>query len=276
MYVIPYFHSPDIHFNGYLIEAWKYCWLLGRIVFIAVVYWETKRRKLALKDMLLITFLSFVLIEFFAKAVFLGARIFLHQDEAYYLMGGWQGLGRVYFGTLLGTVTSVIVGAIITRQWRPVTEAARRYGASNIGNLFDVFMLAHVAGLIFWRLGSFLMHVHIGKPTAAPWGIEYQGTIRHEVSLYEGASMILLFAVAWLMRKRKIYPGFLTLFILGWICLSRLITDNFRSYDTLHHVYHFANGLTLNQIVYAILLAADLAVITLWFYRRGKKIKMEN
>lgn len=62
-----------------------------------------------------------------------------------------------------------------------------------------LFTPAWLFGLFFGRLGCFLIHDHLGKPTDLPWGVFVAGAYRHEPALYEAVLLLLIGGILYLM-----------------------------------------------------------------------------
>ena len=260
LYAIPYFSPVIFEFGGQNVESWRIFWFLARIMALLVVLHETRRKELDLKTSLLIFVAGLFLVSFWEKILFYFSHLYLHHDNMYSSLNQWSSFGRVYFGTIVGTFLSVLLGIAITKRWQHVFK------------YFDVFFLIHLVALFFYRIGNFFMHSHIGKITDLPWGINYFGTVRHEVALYELVSLSILFLVVWNLRKKISLPGFLSLIIIGWISLSRIITDFFRSTDLPNSNFHFQSGLTLNQVIFAVLFIVDISIVIFLFLKKKENI----
>lgn len=266
MLFLPYFELKMINFFGYSIESWKTFWFLGRVAVIYVMLKEAERLKLNKKTVIIIFLLGLIFISFFEKLLFYLSHQFLHNDGAmiHFSYAGWGSLGRVFFGVFIGIILAVLIGALITRQLK------------NFWSFLDLNLIAQIVGSFFYRIGNLLNHSHMGNETNFFLGIPFQGKIRHEVTLYELISLGLLFLIVWPLRKKIKKPGFLSLIILGWMSLSRFITDFFRSADLPYSNFHFSNGLTLNQVAYGILFGGCLIAVSIIISKHGRKIFIEK
>jgi prolipoprotein diacylglyceryltransferase len=198
----------------------------------------------------LMALLVFVLSNTISRTIFILSRIYLHHD--------FEFQGRVFYfftnqkvsiGFLLAIILAVPLGAYVYDL------------KDRVGKYFDLIMLAYLS-LFFSRLGGAFSRYHPGKITDATWGTFYLGHYRHEPSLYEAISLLIIFFLSvFILRKIKT-DGLLALIILAWVSLSRIITDFFRSDDLLpvsvkkNNGFETSNyrldiGLTLNQIAYS-------------------------
>lgn len=110
-------------------------------------------------------------------SIFLGARLlFILENWEYYfskffeIFQLWKG-GFSFFGGIFG-------GIIFSYFWSKKNEIEFSF-------LTWLFTPAWLFGLFFGRIGFFLIHDHVGRPTNLPWGVWVQGTYRHEPALEE-------------------------------------------------------------------------------------------
>jgi len=264
LYVIPYFELTFISVAGYQFESWKLFWFFGRVIFLYVFFKEIKRLELSKKAALIIFLLNLFLINFFERLLFYFSHNYVLKDKASSLSDAfnvlsWGSSGRVYFGTIIGVFSAILIGSLITKQWK------------NVWKYLDAGFLAQTAGTFIYRIGNVLWHSHMGKITDVPWGIVYKGQIRHEVGLYELISLFVIFFIAWFLRKRIPKAGLLFTIILGLLSLSRFFTDFLRSTDLPNSNFHFQNGFTMNQIAYGVVFLICLGLF--FFLSKGQKEK---
>ena len=238
LYVIPYFEYKYLYLWGYPLQTWVVLLLVGVTGFFLVIYWEAKRKNLNILAVWIIFLLDIYLAEAFAKFFYILSRLFLHHDLKWYTLLFTCSIGRIFFGSLVGTLVATWLGVIIAKK----TKDLYKY--------LDIVLTGEIAALFFYRVGNFLWHEHIGKVTTFPLGMEYLGQIRHEVSLYETLSMFVLFCIIWGIRKKVTADGALSVFILLWISASHFLTDFFRVSDLPSSNFRLLNGLTLNQLAY--------------------------
>jgi len=248
-----------INILGYAIPPLIFFDLLGKAALLAVLVYETRRKRLNPYLTAMILLLFFSLGNLVSRLFFVVSRIYLHQDFAYQQKTAlFYTSQKVFYGELAGLFLAVAL-------------AVWAYGArAQLYKYLDVFLLAGFASFIFVRIGGALAHYHPGKITSQFWGGFYLGQYRHEPALYEAASMVLLFGVIFYFFRRK-NPGVLSLLILGWYALTRFISDFFRSYDLPLQNFDNPNSFwsanyrlgefTLNQIVSILLFLAVTAVV---------------
>jgi len=130
----------------------------------------------------------------------------------------WEG-GFSFFG---GAIGAILAGYV----WSKKNKISYLY----VGRMFTP---AWLAGLFFGRVGCFLIHDHLGKPTSLPWGLYINGTYRHEPAMYEALMILLIIAILHIFRKKigkNIFPISLILYSLG-----RFFLDFTRATDPLYY-----------------------------------------
>jgi len=158
-------------------------------------------------------------------AAFIGARVSAAFEYWSYfstdplaVFRPWEG-GFSFFG---GAVGAVLAGYI----WSKKNKVSYLY----IGKLFTP---AWLVGLFFGRIGCFLIHDHLGKPTSLPWGIYVQGANRHEPAGYEAIMILIIIVILSVFRKKlgkNIFPISLMLYSFG-----RFFLDFTRAADPLYY-----------------------------------------
>ncbi|MFH1182687.1 MAG: prolipoprotein diacylglyceryl transferase, partial [Candidatus Moraniibacteriota bacterium] len=127
--------------------------------------------------------------------VFLGARIFyILETWNYYaanplaMLRLWEG-GFSFFG---GAASGILAGYF----WGKINKI-------NFLTLSWFFTPAWLFGLFFGRVGCFLIHDHLGKPTDLPWGVFVAGAYRHEPAMYEAIWVLVLGVVLFLLDRKS-------------------------------------------------------------------------
>lgn len=201
-------------------------------------------------------------------SVFLGARLsYILETWNYYAtdplaaLRFWKG-GFSFFG---GAVGGILAGWL----WAKGNKTDFLY----LGWLFTP---AWLFGLFFGRIGCFLIHDHLGKPTGLPWGIYLQGAYRHEPALYEATGVLLIWAgLYWWEKKsrhlavesqqsKKLANGLTTynLRLTTWLfplsllfySLVRFFLDFLRADDLLYFGLTVAQWACLTLMIWAIFL----------------------
>lgn len=166
----------------------------------------------------------------------------------------WQG-GMSFHGGLLGVVVAILL--FCRRHSLPLLLTG------------DVVVASATIGLGCGRLGNFINGELWGRVTDLPWGIVFPGAgplPRHPSQLYqaflEGA---LLFAVLYLMHRRKMKAGvpFFSFFVLYG--LFRLLAEQFRQPDA--HLGYLWAGATMGQLLSVPMVLFGVGGL-LWVVRR--------
>lgn len=136
-----------------------------------------------------------------------------------------------------------------------------------LGMFCNVVAPAVAIGYGIGRVGCFLTDLHPGIPTNLPWGVEYEGVIRHPTSLYSSLAGFFIFGIligferreAGLERGKR--DGRIGLLFILLFSTYRFLLDFLRAED-LNFDPRFW-GLTVPQIASLILLLIS-SVIIVW------------
>jgi phosphatidylglycerol:prolipoprotein diacylglycerol transferase len=138
----------------------------------------------------------------------------------------WQGGLTLYGGVVVGTFAGL--------------TAARRFGLPR-WLVADALTPSLALGTMIGRVGCFLNGCCYGHPTALPWGIrfphdsfaylEFGDTLVHPSQLYNAGAGLLMFAIAWAVRKRLAVPGTLFWSFLLVFSIVRIPIDLTRAYE---------------------------------------------
>ena len=171
--------------------------------------------------------------------------------------------GMSFFGGLLGVI-------LVTLIWTKRKKI-------DFWHWSDFIVVAVPAGYFFGRIGNFLNGELFGRETSGFFGMYFsdglppgwaggQGVLRHPSQLYEAFfEGLVIFGILWLVRKRKMPTGSLTLLYLGLYGFFRFWLEFFRQPDPqLGFVFSF---LTLGQIFSAII---TIVAMTTYFYLQRK------
>jgi phosphatidylglycerol:prolipoprotein diacylglycerol transferase len=106
----------------------------------------------------------------------------------------------------------------------------------NFWRFADLFVPAVPLGYTFGRIGNFINGELFGRATAMPWGMYFPldptQQLRHPSQLYEAFfEGIVLFAILWLLRKKKRFDGYLLGSYLCGYGFVRFIIEFFREPD---------------------------------------------
>lgn len=215
--MIPYFSVTEIDIGFIKIQFWGLMFALGLIFGLWLFYREAKKIKLGkiVFDLALVIILS----------ALVGARLYFVLNEWSYFQENpldifkvWQG-GMGFYG---GLIFAVFAGFLYLRK-----KGIQFWLVS------DIMVISLALGEAITRIGCFFIHDHWGKITALPWGIKYLGEIRHETSLYSFFSVLILFLVLLILRRKPIgrKESFLTSLYLIWYGIISFFIYGLRATD---------------------------------------------
>ncbi|RED14400.1 prolipoprotein diacylglyceryl transferase [Pontivivens insulae] len=195
----------------------------------------------------------------------------------------WDG-GMSFHGGFLGVCAAIIL-------------FSRRHGLE-LMKVSDMVALVVPIGIFFGRIANFVNAELWGRPTTAPWGVEFPGVsaqtcpdfwtetcARHPSQLYEagleGILLGLVMAAAvwgWHMLKR---PGFVAGMFFAGYGIGRFIVEFFRQGDAQYvsegnpfgQVLRFGDspwaGLSMGQILSTPMILIGIALM-IWAIRRSR------
>jgi phosphatidylglycerol:prolipoprotein diacylglycerol transferase len=175
-------------------------------------------------------------------------------DNPLYLLQIWKG-GMSFHGGLIG---------VLVAMWL----FGRRHGKT-LWQITD-FMAPFVPlGLGFGRIGNFINGELWGKPTDVPWGMLYNGVVRHPSQLYEAAlEGLVLFVILWsYSAKSRPYMAVSGLFLLLYGGFRFLI--EFVRLPDADLGYLAFGWVTMGQVLSTPMIAAG-AIMLVMAYRSGK------
>jgi phosphatidylglycerol:prolipoprotein diacylglycerol transferase len=183
--------------------------------------------------------------------------------------------GLVWYGGFIGGALAVMLNG-----WR--LKVPLRW-------TMQVAAPALAAAYALGRVGCFLVNDDYGRPTTLPWGMRFPeglppstaGNLHqlfgipvppgidpstvlavHPTQLYEVASMLLVFAVLWVLRKRGYAVGWLFGLYLIFAGVERFLVEIVRAKDD-----RFLGPFTLAQLTSVILVVIGIVLVMMW--RRG-------
>jgi phosphatidylglycerol:prolipoprotein diacylglycerol transferase len=158
--------------------------------------------------------------------------------------------GMSYHGGLIGVV---IVFILFCRKQN-----------INIWNFGDLFCPAIPLGYTFGRIGNFINGELFGRVTTVPWGMYFPldstHSLRHPSQLYEALfEGIVLFILLWLIRKKKMFDGFLIgLYIFGY-GFVRFFIEFFREPD--YQLGLVLSFMSMGQVLCLLMMAAGMTIL---------------
>lgn len=160
----------------------------------------------------------------------------------------WHG-GLSFHGALAGII---VAGWLFARSKK-----------KSFLELADLFVVPGALGNAFGRIGNFINGELYGRITDVPWAVVFPGVEgpRHPSQLYEAFYNVLVFAVLWFLKDKKMRFGSL---FAAWLVLyaaARFVTEFFREPTVM------VGPLTLGQ---ALNIPMILAGIGLWWWIKEK------
>jgi phosphatidylglycerol:prolipoprotein diacylglycerol transferase len=137
----------------------------------------------------------------------------------------------------------------------------------------DLLCPAIPLGYTFGRIGNFINGELFGRITTVPWGMYFPldptHSLRHPSQLYEAMfEGIFLFIVLWLIRKKKLFDGFLLgIYICGY-GLVRFIIEFFREPD--YQVGFILGTISIGQVLCLLMMLGGIALL-IWRKNAAKK-----
>jgi phosphatidylglycerol:prolipoprotein diacylglycerol transferase len=167
--------------------------------------------------------------------------------------------GMSYHGGLIGVV---IVFILFCRKHK-----------INFWHFGDLFCPAIPLGYTFGRIGNFINGELFGRVTTVPWGMYFPldstHSLRHPSQLYEALfEGIVLFILLWLIRKKKMFDGFLVgiyIFSYGFV---RFFIEFFREPD--YQLGFVLGFMSMGQVLCLLMMAAGMTIL---IWRKNAQIK---
>jgi phosphatidylglycerol:prolipoprotein diacylglycerol transferase len=179
-----------------------------------------------------------------------------HPLEAFAL---WDG-GMSFHGGLAGIIVAGLVVSYATKV--PFLTIA------------DAAAVGTPAGLLFGRLANFVNGELWGRVTNVPWAVVFPrapGMLpRHPSQLYEALfEGLLLFAVLWILSRKRRPQGLLFGVLLTGYGLARIGVEFFREPDV--QIGFLPGGVTMGQVLTVPVLLVGIAIVW-WALRPGRPL----
>jgi phosphatidylglycerol:prolipoprotein diacylglycerol transferase len=158
--------------------------------------------------------------------------------------------GMSYHGGLIGIV---IVSILFCRK-----------NKIKLWKFVDLFCPAIPLGYTFGRIGNFINGELFGRVTTMPWGMYFPFdltlSLRHPSQLYEALfEGIVLFILLWLIRKKKMFDGFLVgIYICGY-GFVRFFIEFFREPD--YQLGLVLGFMSMGQVLCLLMMAAGIGIL---------------
>jgi phosphatidylglycerol---prolipoprotein diacylglyceryl transferase len=251
--MIPAYFFPFIEIGTFTIPTYPLMHSLAYVVAGIIILFEARRRGVDLSLVYNTMLYGFV-------GAIVGARIggivnnwdyfTVNPDQIFNLAsGGWTESG----GFILSFSLMI---------------AYLRFKKFSLLSFFDIAAPAFALRFAISRIGCGAVHDHIGKIMERPWpwGVEYEGLIRHETGLYSLFSNTVIFILLWNLRTKIKTRGMLFTLYLFMYAMSVFIIRFFRA-ESLPLVSNERYlGLTSTQYI-----AIAVFIVALVLYRYIKK-----
>ncbi|HEY4717209.1 MAG TPA: prolipoprotein diacylglyceryl transferase [bacterium] len=231
---------------------------LGFGIALAYILLEAKQKQIKSEIILDMAFWLII-------ASIAGARIlFIIVEWDYYktrplnILKIWEG-GLVFYGGIIAAATTAMLYLKFKKQ--PVLTVA------------DILAPALLLGETIGRWGCFFAGCCYGKPTSLTWGIEMPnlvgkpwvikgllGVTLHPTQIYSSVAALLIFIVIQLLKKKKHFEGYLTLWTFILYSLSRFIIEFFRGDE---RGWIIENYLSTSQFISALVFGVCLTILLL-------------
>lgn len=205
-------------------------WLLAFGSVYALLSWRKRRGEVdfpgqMLSDLLFNTLLGALIGGRLGYVIFYNFGFYLENplliiSPYNFALGEWTGIaGMSYHGGAIGVAVAF--------WW-----TARTY-KKKLWEVADAIVPAIGLGYFFGRMGNFFNLELFGRETDASWGMYFgDAVLRHPSQLYEALGEgLLVFAVLWTIRKKKMLPWTLSLIYVGLYGLVRFVVEFYREPD---------------------------------------------
>ncbi len=173
----------------------------------------------------------------------------------------WEGGLAIWGGVIGGIVATAILARV--RGWK-------------LSQLLDSFVPALVLGQAIGRVACIITGDAMGKPTNGPFGFAYTspnamvpqlGVYYSPTPVYEIGMNLAIFTLLWMLRKKNLPDGILTLIYLSLYSLIRFFVAFTSSYKII------ALGLNQAQIISVLVFAVSIPLIVLTSIKPGRMAK---
>lgn len=202
------------------------------------------------------------------------------------------------FYAMLGVLIGGRVGYVLVYGWAElaadplylfkITEGGMSFHGGLVGVMVAMGLYARRIGRTFFqiadftaplvpvglgagRIGNFINGELWGSTTTVPWGVIYNGELRHATQLYEAAlEGLVLFVILWWYSSRPRPQMAVSALFLLLYGLFRFYVEFYRLPDS--HLDYLAFGwVTMGQVLSAPMIIAGAVMLGVAYSRRWKK-----
>ncbi len=245
---LPYHSFISWEIEPLTIQSFGVMMAIGFLAILYIVTLEAKRKGLSKDHLYNLAFWSLV-------GALVGSRIpyvLFNWDQ---FSGDLLGIFKIWEGGLMffgGFILALIFSIIYVRSKK-----------LNFWRYADAAALSLPLGHAFGRIGCILGDGgHVGKITTMPWGVLVNGELRHLTALYSVIYLFLIFGILFLIRKRKVFDGFIAAMYLVFYGVARFLME-----FTREEMLYF--GLDLPQWICILMVVLGLGFI---YYKKKNEI----
>jgi phosphatidylglycerol:prolipoprotein diacylglycerol transferase len=202
------------------------------------------------------------------------------------------------FYAMLGVIIGGRVGYSLAYGWADfisdpfylfkITEGGMSFHGGLVGVMLAMWWYGRMLGKAIWqildfvaplvpvglgagRIGNFINGELWGSPTTVPWGVLYEGVVRHPTQLYEALlEGLLLFVILWwYSAKPRPYMAVSALFLLFY-GIFRFFVEFYRVPDA-HLGYLALDWVTMGQLLSAPMIIAGAVMLVMAYSADRKK-----
>lgn len=241
------FHNINpvlLELGPFQIRYYGLFYALGFVIAYFLIYHLAKRKHLPITKDDVSDFLVYAIV-----GVILGARIvyvvfynpFFYLQNLFEIIAVWHG-GLSFHGGLIG---AIIAGYLFCRKKK-----------IEFYDLADIAVAPVALALALGRLGNFINAELYGRITNVPWCIDYSKNkfaeslpngCRHPSQIYESAKNLMIFAVLWIIKDKKLPKGFMFWSFVALYGLFRTIVEFSRQPD--EQIGFLLNYFTMGQLL---------------------------
>lgn len=207
----------------------------------------------ALSDLATVVFVGALLGGRLGYALFYDLSLLLHPlslVSPFDVSGGWKGIwGMSFHGALIGVVCGLLLFA--------------RSEKIGFWWLTDFIAPAAPIAIFFGRIGNFFNLELVGRATERPWGMYFPGSfgLRHPSQLYEAFfEGVVLFSLLFMIGKRRMRDGYLSLVFLFLYGSMRFVLEFFREPDAGSEL--FFGWMTHGQTLSIAMMVVSVVIFT--------------